>query len=410
MSRSRVRTPFVLALGAVLGGVAVIIATTLWGVFFRFDSAVGPIVIRSQAGSYFPLPVPEDGFFSSRSTDYSQTFSADAEQPLNVVLVVGDGMGLGTVSSVSALVHGPAGGLALETMPVTGFMRTFASDALVTDSAAAVTAMATGHKTKRKMISMLPDGQTVPNLFERARARGLQTGVVTTSGLMDATPAGFTAHNEHRDNYAEILAEQLGSETDIMIGAAWGQGEGRDPGVDRALSEARGRGVTIVTSLSELEKAPAPLVALFPPRPESPDAGGPPLVVSVRKALAEFTRQSSGFFLVVESEETDERAHDNDVKATVAAMTELDDALWEILRFAEGRNDTLVIVTADHDTGGMALVRGRATEGRATVRWVTNGHAGTWTPVFASGPGAELFAGVFDNTDISLRIAFLLNL
>jgi len=407
---SRLPTPIALALGAVLGAAGVVATILLCGVLFRFDSAVGPIVIRSQAGSSYALPVPEVGHFSCQSEGSAAVLPAEVERPVNVVLVVGDGMGLGTVSSVSALVYGPSGGLALEGAPVTGSMKTFASDALVTDSGASATAMATGRKTNRRMISVLPDGRSVPTLFEKAHSRGLRTGVVTTSGLMDATPAAFTAHNTNRKNYAEILAEQLGSGTDIMIGAAWGQLEGRDRKLNTAFAAARGRGVTIVTSSSQLEKATAPLVALFPPRRDSPDAGGPPLEVSVRKALSELGGSPSGFLLVVEAEETDETAHDNDVRATVAAMVELDAALREILRFAEKRNDTLVIVTADHDTGGMALVRGRAAEGRATVRWVSDNHTATWAPVFAFGPGAEVFAGVFDNTDIFTRIVALLNL
>ncbi len=410
MKAARFRTPVVLILGILLGAVAMIAGVLVWGALARFDVALGSVVLRSQAGMSYPLPVPDDGVFATPVSRLRPPLPPEDARPRNVVLVIGDGMGLGMVSAASALLHGPAGGLAFESAQEIGLMKVFASDALVTDSAASATAIATGHKTDRKMVSMLPDGRVPETLFEKARSRGLLTGVVTTSGLMDATPAGFTAHNEHRNNYAEILTEQLGSGTDVMIGAAWGLLDNPAPEVTRALDAARERGVTIVTSAEELQSATAPLVALMPPRADSPDAGGPPLEVSVRKALAELSSNGSGFMLVVESEETDGWGHANDVQRIVAAMAELDAAVREVLLFADSRGDTLVVVTADHDTGGMGLVRGRAAEGRAQVRWTTDGHAGNWVPLFAFGPGADQFAGVLDNTEIAVRITALLSL
>ena len=404
------RTVIYTTVGFLFGAAAVVVGVFVCGAMVRFDVALGSVVLRSQAGMSFELPVPEDGTFAVPTPGPRPPLPSADARPVNVVLVIGDGMGLGMVSAASALLHGPAGGLAIEAAPEIGLMKIFAADALVTDSAASATALATGHKTDRKVVSILPDGRVPETLFEKARTRGLMTGVVTTSGLMDATPAGFTAHNVHRDNYAEILVDQLGSGTDVMIGASWGLLDHPRPEVTHALAAARERGATIVTSAEQLQTAAAPLVALFPPRADSPNAGGPPLDVSVRKALAELSSGNSGFMLVVESEETDEWGHDNDVQRIVAAIAELDAAVREILLFADSRRDTLVVVTADHDTGGMGLVRGRAAEGRAQVRWTTDGHVGNWVPLFAFGPGADQFAGVLDNTEIAVRIAALLSL
>ncbi len=412
MARFRLSTSLIVLLSFAAGAALLAAGIALWGVVARFDLAAGPVVIRSQAGMSYPLPVPADGEFVAPVPQVLTVLPPDGERPRNVVLVIGDGMGLGMVSGASALLHGPGGGLALEAAPAIGLVRIYAADALVNDSAGSGTSLATGHKTNRKMVSMLPDGRTVPTLFEKAHARGLLTGVVTTSGLMDATPATFTAHNVSRSNKGEILASQLSSGTDVMIGASWGWFDrlAEEPGLAQAVDAARQQGVMIVGSAEGMKAARAPFVALLPPRADSPDAGGPPLDVSVRKALAELGSDDSGFVLLVETEETDEWGHANDVQRVVSAVEELDVALRVILDFAEARKDTLVIVTADHDTGGMALVRGRAAEGKAEVRWTTDGHVGTWVPLFAFGPGATQFIGVLDNTEVSKRIASLLGL
>jgi len=126
---------------------------------------------------------------------------ATDQPPRNLILVVADGMGLGQLSAVSALVRGPAGGLAVERAPVVGLVRTWAGDALVTDSAAAASAMATGMKTPGGAVSTQADGSRPRTLFEAAAASGMATGFVTTSGLVDATPAAFLTHAGHRDEY-----------------------------------------------------------------------------------------------------------------------------------------------------------------------------------------------------------------
>lgn len=388
---------------------AVVLIAMAIGALTRFEVTLGPVVARSQHGLHVPIEIPEDGRFHEQQPRSPQSTE---HRPTNVVLVIGDGMGLGMVSSASLLIHGPAQGLNFERAPVTGLMKTHAANALVTDSAAAGTAMACGFKTDRKKLGMLPDGRPVKNLFEAARESGMATGVVTTSGLMDATPASFTAHNAHRDNEEAILADQLLSRTDLMIGAAWGhlEASGKAGDLADAVTDAAARGITFVTNPAELAAASIPFVALFPPRSNSPEAGGPELEMSVGKALSALSDNGSPFILVVESEETDEFGHDNNADRIVESMGELERAISRILEFAGERGDTLVLITADHDTGNMSVVRGRPDEGRAQIRWATDGHTGTWVPLFAFGPGAEAFNGVFDNTEIARRLADMLEL
>ena len=382
------------------------------GAMTRFELVFGPVVVRSQDGMTQPLPrVGEQGFLPFRG-DGQALPAAVADAPRNLILVVGDGMGVSMASATSALIHGPDGGFSFERAPVTGYVKTHAANDLVTDSAASATAMASGFKTNKKMISTLPDGRTVKTLFEAAREAGLATGVVTTSGLMDATPSAFTAHDLHRDHYEAILTDQLLSGTDVMIGASWGLLDELDdnPDLAEALTSAEARGVMLVRDETQLAAAQAPFVALFPPRERSPDAGGPALEVSVRKALEQLASDDGGFVLVVESEETDELGHDNNAQRVVEATKELDEAIKRILDFAEQRGDTLVLVTADHDTGAMSIVKGRVGDGHAKIRWASDTHTGAWVPLFAFGPGARHFGGVLDNTEIALRSASLLGL
>jgi len=359
------------------------------------------------------FPVPDRRAIEpSRPTDLAVPPATDLA-PRSIVLVIGDGMGLGHLSAVSALVRGPAGGLAVERAPVVGLVRTWAADTLVTDSAAAASAMATGLKTSKKAVSQQPDGSAPLTLLEAAAAAGMATGVVTTAGLADATPAAFLAHAGHRDEYRTILEQMLTSNATVLIGGDWRRSAkaARQPDYLELVRDAEavaGARFTVVRDAAALASAPAPLLALLPARPGSRSAHGPPLAESTRRALDLLGDRAAGFLLVVEQEETDESAHDHDLDAVVAAMTELDEALRVILEHAAAHRDILVVVTADHDTAGLAITDGDLGEGSATLRWLDHDHLNTWVPLFAFGPGAARFAGVLENTDIGRRIAELL--
>jgi len=176
------------------------------------------------------------------------------------------------------------------------------------------------------------------------------------------------------------------------------------------VESAQSAGKTVVRSGEDLRASSGPVVALFPPRPGFVYAHGPPLTDTADYALGVLNNNPSGFFLLLECEETDEGAHVNDLDRVVAGMAELDLATRRVLEFARTNGDTLVIVTADHDTGGVAILDGPFDEATATVGWVSDNHIGSWVPLFAFGPGAARFSGVMDNTDIGLRIADLLGL
>ncbi len=387
------------------------------GVLSRFggtDLAVGNLVLRVQRGVDVPLPSP--GAAAPGPAPWNEARMAEAPRPRNVVLFVGDGMGIGHLSAASGLLQGPGGLLAMARTPHVGLIRVWSADDLVTDSAASGTALATGFKTDRKMVGVLPDGRVAWNLLEAARVRGLATGVITTSGLADATPACFTAHVEHRDTYHEILEQMLDSRTDLMLGGDWTLNKKARRNqrflkmVDEIERLGGERGYAVIRDPAAIATAGLPTLGLFPPRAGAAADHGPELASSTRRALELLAADPDGFVLVVENETTDELAHDNDVAATLDGMRELDEAVSVALEFAAGRDDTLVLVTADHDTGTLALVKGEYADGHAVARWASGGHSSQWVPCFASGPGAELFGGILDNTWVPQWLARLMEL
>jgi alkaline phosphatase len=399
---------------ALLLAMAAVVAAALVATrFFRAGATFEDLAISVPGTVSRVFPVPDSRSIGRTGQAELPVPPATDLAPRSIILVIGDGMGLGHLSAVSVLVRGPAGRLAVERAPVVGLVRTWAADTLVTDSAAAASAMATGLKTPESAVSQQPDGSTPITLLEAAAAAGMATGVVTTAGLADATPAAFLAHAGHREEYRTILEQLLASNATVLIGGDWRRSAkaARQPDyleLERDAEAVAGARFTVVRDASALASAPAPLLALLPARPGSRSAHGPPLAESTRRALELLGDRAAGFLLVVENEETDEAAHDNDVDATVAALAELDEALRVILEYAAARSDTLVVVTADHDTAGLAITHGDFNEGAAKLGWLDDGHLNTWVPLFAFGPGAGRFAGVLDNTEIGRRIAELL--
>jgi alkaline phosphatase len=379
------------------------------------ELVIGNLVLRAQDGVTYPLSPPSTEAFTH--TPGAEIQETDAQRPQNVVLFIGDGMGLGHVSSASALLAGPGANLAMTDTTFVGLVRTWTTDDLAGGSAASATAMATGFKTRKKAIGVIPDGRAARNLFEVANAGGLATGMITTTGLWDATPAGFIAHTPWRTDYEEIFEQVLASEIDVLIGGDWSRYrkamENREfrELVKRSEELGAAHGYTVIRDANALQAAEAPLLAVFPPRKGGRTAYyGPPLTVSTLRALELLEEDSRGFVLVVETEKTDNSAHDNDIDAVMEGMRELDDAVALVLARMLPRADTLVLVTADHDAGTLTLIDGEYEGGSAVVRWASGDHSSMWVPLFAFGPGADQFTGIMDNTELAPRLAQLLGL
>ncbi len=390
-------------------------ALFVFSFFGGHELAVGNLILRTQTGTTYDLVAPAASARTA-STVPAPSDAVASPRPRNVVLIIGDGMGVGMLSAGSALLKGPGGTLAMTETPFIGLMSTWATDNLAPDSASTATSMATGHKTSKGTIGLLADGRVVTNLFEAAHEKGLATGAVTTSALADATPAGFMAQAESRDDYGEIFDQVIASETEVLIGGDWAlrpKARRNQRYVELvANAEKRGEehGYAVIRDPDALSTATSPLLALFPARSGSRLQHGPPLAHSARQALELLSDQPEGFLLLVECEVIDEAGHKNDITLAMEGMRELDEAVSVILELSKNQGDTLVLVAADHDTGGLGLVGGDYALGQADVRWTHDYHNSNLVPVFAFGPGAEEFTGVFDNTELARKIAAALGL
>jgi alkaline phosphatase len=342
----------------------------------------------------------------------------------NVIICIGDGMGAAQITMASTTVGGPGGRLCMERMPVTGLVRTHSASSPVTDSAAAGTALASGIKTKNGMIGVAPDGQAYYTILEAAKAKGLATGLVATSTITHATPASFAAHVKSRATETAIAEQLIAGRVNILLGGGRKHFLPRsDPNSARKddrdlIAEAQQAGYLYVTSGRELRSIGGPCVlGLFQYDALTTAPPEPSLALLTRKAiqvLREVRVGSSdgkpGFFLMVEGSQIDWACHQHLVKHAIRQTLLFDQAVQAAVDFAQRDGHTLVIVTADHETGGLTLPEGAKGSTEPLASWSTKGHTGSPVPIGAVGPGAAMFAGVQDNTEIPKKIAQLLGI
>lgn len=328
--------------------------------------------------------------------------------PKNIILMIGDGMGLAQIYSAMTA---NGGHLYLENFKNCGFSKTYSSDNYITDSAAGGTALSSGIKTYNGAIGVGPDKNPVPNIREMAEKKGLKTGLVSTSAITHATPASFMAHVSSRGSYEDIAADFLKSDIDVFIGGGVKNFEDRKDG--RNLSkELRDKGYQVLYKISDIQNVKsgklAGLTALEHnvPMPER----GEMLVPATQTAINLLSQGKKGFFLMVEGSEIDFLAHENKTPGVVLETLDFDKAIGYALKFAASNKETLVIVTADHETGGMTINGGDLKTGKVVGKFTSGEHTAIAVPVFAFGPGAEQFTGFMENTDIGNKMMKLLNL
>jgi len=338
---------------------------------------------------------------------------ADAA-PRHVIFLIGDGMGFEHLKAASLFAYGAEGRLVVQQLPVSGECTTDpAGLVLVPDSACTGTSLATGVKVAPGVVSVrLPgDGEDLPTILEKLAQQGRRTGLVTTAGMGDATPAAFAAHTKFRRLYDEVYEDYFQrTRPNLIFGGAW-----RLP-----AGAAERAGYTIVASRDELAalvagKVPQHVLGPFCPsnfpyeweyanRTDHRYDRVPHLSEMARAALEILSQGDKGFFLMVEGARIDHASHANHIRNTVMETLEFDNAVEEVLRWAAGRDDTLVLVTADHECGGLTVVESRGLGEMPEVTWATGGHTKAPVPVFAWGVGADRFAGKLDNTDVPGRI------
>jgi alkaline phosphatase len=294
---------------------------------------------------------------------------AESETPKNVILMIGDGMGTAHITLTRIL----SGELNMDQFSAGGLATTYSNNNLITDSAAAGTALATGHKTNNGVISQSPDHRDLKTVLEIAKENGMGTGIITTSRITDATPACFYAHTENRDEEDAIAEQLVNAGVDVILGGGQShflqsgtEGSKREDSLD-LVNEFKNIGYEIVSNKSEMLKASqSPVVGLFTPAEMSFEldrrAEEPSIAEMTKKAIQLLNGKREGFFLMIEGGRIDHEAHANDAAGVVAEVKAFDDAIGTALNFAREDGKTLVIVTADHSTGGLTL-------GRGTKQW-----------------------------------------
>lgn len=293
----------------------------------------------------------------------------------NVVLMIGDGMG---AEHVWAAWLANGGQLNITTLPVTGFSVTTSASHLITDSAAGGTAIACGCKTRNGQLGITADGEPVDSLAVRMKRAGKAAGLVVTKSITDATPAAFYAHVKSRSNTAAIADALVKSDFEVIVGG----GSADFSAAQRAALEEK-------CSLFELA-APGNCVAAEK-RPGW-------LAGRVQDALDVLSKDKDGFFLMVEGSKIDTEAHINSLSGTVQETLDFDQAVGVVIRWMKKHPDTLLVVTADHQTGGLSLLGGDKAGREVKGHFSTLRHSGVAVPVYAAGAGASAFVGVQENT------------
>jgi alkaline phosphatase len=351
----------------------------------------------------------------------------EPQTPHGIILFIGDGMGEAHRTAARWSAVGQDGLLAMDNMPVAGWSSTASADDPITDSAAGGTALATGVKTNNGMIGQDPDGNDLTTILERAQAKGMAVGLVSNTQMAHATPASFAAHVPSRNMMTEIASQMLAARVDVLL--AGGEDEflpqgtaGCYPEDGERLPPPTGDGRNLIneaiaadytyvcneTDFNNVDPASTTwLLGLFADegmdRPFSPS-----LAEMTQKAIDILSQNPNGFFLMVEGGQIDWESHANDATDTITDTVGFDEAVAVGLAYASTVSNTLVIVTADHETGGMSVSLEIGQQGPFSmpdethfyVNWTTTTHTAADVPVTAQGPWSELLIGSYENTHV----------
>lgn len=321
----------------------------------------------------------------------------------NVIFLIGDGMGL---SQITAAAYANCG-LTLMNFNYIGLQRNNALGAFTTDSAAGGSALATGERHANRHISMTEQGEAVPSLSDWFRGKGLPVGVVTLGNAVDATPTAFYGHSVERDNADELTRCLLDTPVDLLCGSGIRQFTERGDGID--LIGELSKSYRFVRSIDEINAAEGRVVCIDERMDEAAEESNLGLLAEATRAAIDKLQErgDKGFFLMVEGAKIDYAGHSRCLPGSVIEMLSFDLAVAEALKFADENGQTLVVVTADHETGGLVLLDGDEQSGRIMGVYTTDDHTPAMLPVFAYGPGADRFCGTYLNTEIARRISEL---
>lgn len=325
----------------------------------------------------------------------------------NVILMIGDGMSLMHVYTAWAANRGK---LWLENAQATGLLKTWAVKKLVTDSGSGGTSLATGVKTVYHAVGVDPEGKPLTSLVDVAKELGKDAGMAVTCRLWDATPCDFCCHNIDRDKEEELVGDYPTSGVDFVFGGGAQKFTNRKDGRD-IFKELQKKGYHVSRTLDDFfayDKNSRIFAVPYDKDTPLPDERGDLLARASMKGISLMNQNKNGFFMMIEGSQLDDYGHFNQLDLLMKETLDFDQTVGEVMKWAAKDGETLVVVTADHETGGLTLVNGNKDEGRVECSFSTKDHSGAMVPVYAFGPGAENFTGIFENTDVFKKIKKLM--
>jgi len=312
----------------------------------------------------------------------------------NVILMIGDGNGLAQISSG---LFSNGNELNLTQLKNMGLIKTQAADDFTTDSAAGATAYATGEKTNNRALGVDTEGKPVPNLPDILDEYGFSSGIITTDQLTGATPASFYAHHAERDDSDQIAAYLPKSKLDLFIGG----------GGDTFASQLENLENAGFKLLENLEHTDAERLGYFAAKgslPKKLDGRGDYLLKSTAFALEFFNQQHAPFFLMIEAANIDSGGHANSTSTIVSEMLDFDEVIGKVIEFVDANPTTLLLITADHETGGVSIPQGDIASATVELAYHSDDHTGIMVPIFAYGPHSGDFRGVYENSEVFHKI------
>ncbi|MCH6234492.1 alkaline phosphatase [Cognataquiflexum rubidum] len=323
-----------------------------------------------------------------------------------VIMMIGDGNGL---AQISAGMFANGNQLNLTQLKNIGFVKTQAADDFTTDSAAGATAYATGQKTNNRALGTGTDGKALQNITEILDSYDFNSGIITTDNLTGATPASFYAHHVERDDIDKIAQYLPESKLDLFIGG--GKRDFTQFGTDR-LKELEENGFTMMKSMGEIANSPAEKVGYFASSSGMPTmAKGREdyLLQSSKNAISFLKSKKSPFFLMVEAAMIDSGGHANSGSTVVTELLDFDEAVGWMIQYVDQNPNTLLIITADHETAGLSLPQGKVSGNEVEMAFHSDDHTGIMVPIFAYGAHSGEFRGVYENTEVFHKIISLVN-
>ena len=323
-------------------------------------------------------------------------FGQDSKPP-NIIMMIGDGMGL---SAISSGMYSNNNYTSLERSEYIGLLKTHSLDNLVTDSAASGTAMSSGVKTYNRTVGLDGNLSSVKSILEICRDRGYTTAIVATSTIVHATPASYYSKVKSRYQYDEIASQLSKSNINFFVGGGEKYFNDRVDGRNLINEMDDYFFANSLESFKNINSNKIGYLTYYDEPVGKHEGREPSLEDIAQITIQKLKSFDNPFFLLVEGSQIDWGGHDNDSEHLISEMLEFDKTIETVFNFANKDKNTLVVITADHETGGAAIVDGNLEESFVKIKYVSGDHTATMVPIFSLGPYSSLFKGVYDNTEI----------